>query len=61
MNDPQNNPQAAADRAAEPAEENRKLYRKPSFQSEQVFETMALQCGKVGATSFSCTHSGSAS
>jgi len=39
------------------ARDDRKLYRKPSFRSEQVFETMALQCGKVGPTSQACTQS----
>jgi hypothetical protein len=34
--------------------EDRKLYRKPSFRYEQVFETMALQCGKIDPTSGSC-------
>ena len=31
----------------------KKPYRKPSFRSEKVFETMALACGKV-ATQFQC-------
>jgi hypothetical protein len=61
VNDPQSNPQAAVERAAEAAGEARKPYCKPSFQFEQVFETMALQCGKIGSTSFSCAHSSSAS
>ncbi len=34
--------------------EDRKPYRKPSFRYEQVFETMALQCGKIDPTSGSC-------
>ena len=37
------------------AHNDRKPYRKPSFRSEQVFETMALQCGKVGPVSQACT------
>lgn len=32
----------------------RKPYVKPSFQREQVFETMALACGKVNPTSGAC-------
>lgn len=40
--------------AASPAGQDRKLYRKPSFRSEQVFETMALQCGKISGTSGAC-------
>jgi hypothetical protein len=43
------------------ARDERKPYRKPSFRSEQVFETMALQCGKVGPTSQACIQSRSAS
>jgi hypothetical protein len=31
-------------------------YRKPSFQHEKVFETMALSCGKLGPTQFQCRH-----
>ena len=27
-------------------------YQKPAFRREAVFETMALSCGKVGATNF---------
>ncbi|HUJ41491.1 MAG TPA: hypothetical protein VLW54_13200 [Candidatus Acidoferrales bacterium] len=33
----------------------RKPYRKPTYRFEQVFETMALQCGKIGATSSACS------
>ena len=36
------------------AGEDRKPYRKPSFRSEQVFETMALQCGKIAGASAAC-------
>jgi len=32
----------------------RKPYAKPTFRSEQVFETMALQCGKIQGTSGAC-------
>jgi hypothetical protein len=32
----------------------KKRYRKPAFRSEQVFETMALSCGKVNVTQGSC-------
>jgi hypothetical protein len=32
----------------------RKAYQKPSFRFEQVFETMALQCGKVNPTQAGC-------
>jgi hypothetical protein len=32
----------------------RKPYQKPSFIREQVFETMALACGKINPTSGAC-------
>jgi hypothetical protein len=32
----------------------KKVYTKPSFQHEKVFETMALACGKLTATQASC-------
>jgi hypothetical protein len=32
----------------------KKAYQKPSFQHEQVFETMALACGKISPTQFQC-------
>jgi hypothetical protein len=38
------------DKAAKP----RKAYQKPAFQHERVFETMALACGKLSPTQFSC-------
>jgi hypothetical protein len=43
------------------ASEGRKLYCKPSFRFEQVFETMALQCGKTDPTSGNCKFSRQAS
>ena len=32
----------------------KKPYIKPAFRHEQVFETMALACGKVNGTQLSC-------
>ena len=32
----------------------KKPYQKPEFRFEQVFETMALSCGKVSPTEFQC-------
>jgi len=32
----------------------KKPYRKPSFQHERVFETMALACGKLSPTQSQC-------
>jgi hypothetical protein len=37
-----------------PADKEKKPYAKPSFRSEQVFETMALACGKMSPTEFQC-------
>jgi hypothetical protein len=32
----------------------KKTYVKPAFEHERVFETMALACGKISATSGQC-------
>ncbi|HUM06219.1 MAG TPA: hypothetical protein VLT90_12215 [Terriglobales bacterium] len=32
----------------------KKPYQKPSFRYERVFETLALACGKIGATTGQC-------
>lgn len=34
--------------------DQRRPYLKPAFRHEQVFETMALSCGKVGITQNAC-------
>jgi hypothetical protein len=34
--------------------EGKKAYEKPTFVREQVFETMALACGKINPTSGPC-------
>ncbi|MBZ5549349.1 MAG: hypothetical protein LAO22_15555 [Acidobacteriia bacterium] len=36
---------------------DKKLYQKPSFRHEQVFETQALSCGKIGAPQPQCQFS----
>jgi hypothetical protein len=36
------------------AQTGKRPYQKPSFVREQVFETMALACGKVNPTSGLC-------
>lgn len=33
---------------------SKKLYLKPAFRFERVFETQALSCGKISATSTQC-------
>ena len=37
-----------------PDKQTRKTYVKPTYQSEEVFETMALSCGKVDSTQGQC-------
>jgi hypothetical protein len=34
--------------------QEKKPYTKPTYRYEQVFETMALACGKISATQFQC-------
>jgi hypothetical protein len=36
------------------AGKDKKLYQKPAFRYERVFETLALSCGKIGATQGLC-------
>jgi len=35
----------------------KKLYQKPAFRYERVFETLALTCGKIAGTSPNCDSS----
>ena len=39
---------------AQPGERAKQPYVKPAFRHEQVFETMALACGKINNTQASC-------
>ncbi len=39
------------------ASKEKKRYQKPAFRYERVFETLALSCGKIGATVASCQFS----
>ena len=39
------------------AGKNKKLYQKPAFRYERVFETLALSCGKVAPTIAICVTS----
>jgi hypothetical protein len=36
------------------AGKDKKLYQKPAFRYERVFETLALSCGKIGPTLPQC-------
>lgn len=39
----------------ETPQEQKRRYAKPSFRCEQVFETMAVACGKTGNVSQQCS------
>jgi hypothetical protein len=39
------------------ASKGKKLYQKPAFRYERVFETLALSCGKIGANTSQCQFS----
>jgi hypothetical protein len=39
------------------AGKEKKLYQKPAFRYERVFETLALSCGKVGSSTAQCQFS----
>lgn len=51
MNGEKRSPETADERRAQTG---KRPYQKPSFVREQVFETMALACGKVNPTSGIC-------
>ncbi len=38
------------------AGKEKKLYQKPAFRYERVFETLALSCGKINPTQGTCHH-----
>jgi hypothetical protein len=40
---------------------DKKPYQKPAFRYERVFETQALSCGKIAATTQDCKFNSSAS
>lgn len=54
MSDQTTNRNAAEQNAPEQNARAKKPYRKPSFQHERVFETMALICGKLDPTLQQC-------
>ena len=39
------------------ASKEKKLYKKPAFRYERVFETLALSCGKIAPTVSTCQFS----
>ena len=38
------------------ASKKKKLYQKPAFRYERVFETLALSCGKINPSQGTCHH-----
>jgi hypothetical protein len=54
LTDKQSTRDAELEKDAQPGVAKRAAYEKPSFQHEQVFETMALACGKISPTQFQC-------
>jgi hypothetical protein len=44
----------ANDKQQQSASKEKKRYQKPAFRHERVFETLALACGKIGATTLQC-------
>ncbi len=45
------------DKERKTARKDKKPYQKPAFRHERVFETLALACGKIGATTPQCQFS----
>jgi hypothetical protein len=53
MSEQGNNPRAE-EPAPDESPKTKRTYKKPAFECEQVFETMALACGKVSVTQAIC-------
>jgi|HubBroStandDraft_1064217.scaffolds.fasta_scaffold1506772_1 hypothetical protein len=45
------------DQPQDKAVKEKSVYQKPAFRYERVFETLALQCGKLGSTNATCQFS----
>ena len=54
MSEQKNPDQPEFPRAAASSDSPKKPYLKPAFRREQVFETMALACGKLNPTQQQC-------
>ena len=50
----ENRSSRATDKHQKTASKDKKPYQKPAFRHERVFETLALACGKIGATTPQC-------
>ena len=53
----ENQPSRTNEKQSKNARKGKKPYQKPAFRSERVFETLALACGKIGATTPQCQFS----
>ncbi len=51
-------PEESVTRAESKPTHARKFYQGPAFRFERVFETMALSCGKINSTQFTCRNGG---
>jgi hypothetical protein len=54
MTDTRNDRPANKRESAGSSAESKRAYKKPDFQHEKVFETMALACGKLSPTQAQC-------
>jgi hypothetical protein len=54
MSEQKNSDQAKSPEASTSGDSRKKPYLKPAFRHEQVFETMALACGKINNTQQQC-------
>ena len=53
----ENQPSRRTEKHQQSASKTKKSYQKPAFRHERVFETLALACGKIGATTPMCQSS----
>ncbi|MCX7139848.1 MAG: hypothetical protein NT123_01875 [Proteobacteria bacterium] len=54
MSEPKNPERTIVMPASAPGDAPKKPYIKPAFRHEQIFETMALACGKINNTQSQC-------
>jgi len=54
MTEPRNTRPTRDLQSADVTEKSKREYKKPGFQHEKVFETMALACGKLAPTQRQC-------
>ena len=54
MTEMRNHSRGAHQKSADSLVKTKRPYKKPDFQHEKVFETMALACGKLSPTQAQC-------